>query len=116
MSQEAPKPVIILCRDLLFGSKISASSKVTGVPLKFVRDPAKLAEPIDSNRLIADLNQPGYLEAATEWKQRTGGHVAGFAGHVQSETLAKAKAAGFDLVLTNGAFTAQLDTILRGQG
>lgn len=114
MSEETPQPVVVLCRDLLFGSKISAASKATGIPLKFVRDPAKLSETDHLERMIVDLNQPGYLEAAASWKKRTAGHVTGFAGHVQTETLMNAKAMGIDAVMTNGTFSSQVDAILRG--
>jgi hypothetical protein len=114
MSDQTPDPVVVLCRDLLFGSKISAASKATGIPLKFVRDPAKLAETDHLKRMVVDLNQPGHLEAAADWKKRTAGHVTGFAGHVQTETLVNAKKFGIDSVMTNGAFSSQINAILRG--
>src|SRR3954451_22032584 len=93
LQQETP-PVVVLCRDLFFGSKITATSKAVGVPVRMLRDPAKLAEHSASRRLIVDLNQPGYLDAAAAWKRSTGGNVSGFVKHTDTETIANARSAG----------------------
>jgi hypothetical protein len=108
--------VIVLCRDLMFGSKITSAAKAAGVSVKMIRDPAKLAEETASQRLIADLNQSGFLEAAHAWKTRTGGHVTGFVGHVNTQTISRARAVGIDSVISNGTFSARLPEVLRGNG
>jgi hypothetical protein len=120
MSQETAEqqtpPVLVLCRDLFFGSKITATSKAVGVPVRMLRDPAKLSELNASRRLIVDLNQPGYLDAATTWKRATGGEVSGFVKHTDTQTIAAARSAGIDAIYSQGAFTARLDSILAGAG
>ena len=106
-------PILILCRDLMFSSKITATAKAHGVPFKVIRDPSKLIEE-PAARMMVDLTQEGYLQAAAEWKSRTKGHVTGFAGHTDVDTLTAAEAAGLDSVFTRGAFTANLDRIVVG--
>jgi hypothetical protein len=69
-----------------------------------------------AKRLVVDLNAPENLAAAADWKRQFGGHVTGFAAHVAVETLAAAKAAGIDRVMTNGGFTASLPAIVKGEG
>jgi hypothetical protein len=108
-----PSPILILCRDLMFSSKITATAKAQGVPFKVIRDASKLADE-PAARMMVDLTQEGYLPAAAAWKARTGGHVTGFAGHTDVETLSAAKVAGLDAVFTRGAFTSNLERIIQG--
>ena len=42
-TEKQEKPVLALVRDLMFVSKIVATARSAGEPLKVVRDPAKLA-------------------------------------------------------------------------
>lgn len=104
-------PILILCRDLLFGSKITATAKATGHPFKVIRDPKKLAEE-EGARLVVDLTQEGFLDAAIAWKARTGGHVTGFAGHTDVELISAAQTAGLNMVLSRGEFSARLADVL----
>ena len=90
----SPTPaLLILCRDLLFGSKITSAAQSAGVAYNVVRDPARLADQ-PGRRLIVDLNQDGALDAASTWRQSTGGEVVGFVSHVDVETISRARAAG----------------------
>jgi hypothetical protein len=109
---DAATPILVLCRDLLFASKISSAAKGLDVPVKLIRDPLKLAAETEGRRLIVDLTQDGFIQAAAEWKQRTGGHVTGFAGHADTETIDRAQRAGIDSVLPRGGFVANLAQIL----
>ena len=95
----------------MFASKISASAKSLGLSVKFIRDP-KLLQSESGNRLILDLNQPGAIEAAVQWKQEYDGQVIGFVSHVDNETIARAKAAGIDQILSRGQFAQNMDRIL----
>jgi hypothetical protein len=108
--------ILVLCRDLLFASKISAAAKSANVPVKMLRDVAKLHDEEEAGRLIVDLTQEGFIEAAAEWKQRTGGRVTGFAGHADMETITRARDAGIDQVLAKGEFVGRLREILREPG
>jgi len=103
---------LVLVRDLMFSSKITAVAREAGVAVKVVRDPAQLASQ-PGERLIVDLNQPGALEAATAWKQTTGGEVIGFASHVDTDTIHKARQSGIDRVLSRGQFTQLLPNLLQ---
>ena len=118
MSEASPPPVetVVLIRDLLFSSKVSAAARLSRVreSVRIVRDPAKLAE-IDAKRLIVDLNADDHLEAAVAWKARTGGEVTGFVSHVDGDAIAAARRLGIDRVLSNGGFSANVDAIVRGE-
>lgn len=105
---------VALVRDLMFVSKMTASSRATGVAVQVVRDPTKLAD-VAGAQLLVDLSLTGALEAAVAWKARTGGRVIGFVSHVLVDQIAAARAAGLDEVMSNGALAGQLDRILTGQ-
>jgi hypothetical protein len=79
-----------------------------------LRDADKLAD-AGSGRLIVDLNQPGALDAAAQWKNRTGGSVTGFTAHTNSDTIARAKSLGVDRILTRSAFVQQLPELLKNE-
>ena len=110
MTEPTPSPVLALVRDLIFSSRITATAKATGVNVKVVRDSTTLANQPGS-LLIVDLNQPGFIEAAAEWKATTAREVIGFVSHVDGETIALAKAAGFE-TLPRSRFVEELESIL----
>src|SRR3954454_15358704 len=98
---------LVLVRDLMFSSKITAAAREAGVAVKIVRDPAQLSSQ-SGDRLIVDFSQTGALDAAAEWKRATGNVVIGFVSHVDTDTIAKASESGIDHVLTRGQFTQLL--------
>lgn len=106
-------PTLVLVRDLLFSSKITAAARAKGVAVKVVRSPAGLAAE-GGSRLIVDLNADGHLNAAIDWKTRTGGEVIGFVSHVAGDAIAEARRLGVDRILSNGGFSANVDSILGG--
>ncbi|MBC7785554.1 MAG: hypothetical protein H7144_17100 [Burkholderiales bacterium] len=108
--EDAP-PVLIHIRDLIFSSKVVATARAINVPFKVVRDASKVLE-TPGKRLIVDLNVDGTLQTAIDWKQRHGGEVIGFVSHVATDTIQTAREAGIDHVMSNGAFSGQLETIL----
>jgi hypothetical protein len=107
-----PHEVLVLVRDLMFSSKISATAQAVGVPVKMLREPEKLAAE-QADRLIVDLNQPGALEAVARWKQETGGHAIGFVSHVDRETIDRAKSLGIDEILPRSQFVQRIGELLR---
>jgi hypothetical protein len=109
--QPTPEPVIALVRDLLFGSNISASARGAGVPVRMMREVGKLAG-ADGKMLLVDLALDGAIAAAGEWGKATGKPVIGFVSHVDTDTAAKAEAAGIR-VMTRGAFSASLPKLLK---
>ena len=108
----APAPILLLCRDLMFVSKVTATARALGVPVQVVRDPAQL--PQQGTRLLVDLNQSGAIEAAATWKAATAGQVIGFVSHVDTDTTERARAAGLDQVLPRSRFSATLEQIIGG--
>ena len=113
MSDEpTPSPtLLILCRDLLLGSRITAAAQSAGVPFRVVRDAAKLTGQ-EGRRLIVDLNQEGAADAAAAWKAATGGEVVGFVSHVDGATIQQARGAGLDQVMARSAFVDQLPRLV----
>jgi hypothetical protein len=104
--------VLALARDLMFSSKITAEGRAAGVGVKIVRDPAALGG-TPGRLLLADLALDGAIEAAAAWRMNTGGPVVGFVSHVDAQTIARAREAGLDNVMTRGSFTRQLPEIFR---
>src|SRR3954471_23299818 len=105
-SPEQPS-ILLLCRDLMFLSKVTATARAAGVNVQVVRDPTML--PAMGTRLLVDLNQDGALDAAAGWKAATGGEVIGFVSHVDGETIQRARQAGLDQTLPRSRFTADLE-------
>ncbi len=111
-----PPSLLILCRDLLLGSKITAAAQSAGVSFKVIRDAGKLAGQV-GRRLIVDLNQDGAIDAAAAWKSETGdaGDVVGFVSHVDAATIQRAREAGLDLVMARSSFVQQLPGLMRSR-
>ena len=113
--EPAPTPpaLLILCRDLLLGSRITAAAQAAGVPFKVVRDATKLSGQV-GQRLIVDLNQDGAVAAAAAWNAATSGaDVVGFVSHVDAATIQRARDAGLDQVLPRSRFVEELAQLVR---
>ena len=107
-----PLPVLVLVRDLMFSSRISAAARAGGIQVSMLRDAVELAATTPGCRLIVDLNQPGALESALQWKRATSGEVIGFISHVDAETIAHARAGGIDRVLPRSRFVEMIPELL----
>ena len=110
---ESPEPVLVLARDLMFQSRITAAARRAGVAVKVVRDPAALAGAA-GRLVIADLDQDGAVEAAAAWAKATGRPAAGLVQHVHVEVIRAAQAAGIDPIVTRSRFDAVLPRLLGG--
>ena len=109
-------PVLVAVRDLLFRSKIQTAAERLGVPLQLAPRGAPLADAaraLGEGTLLADLGEPGMLEAIREAKAAAPVRVVGFLGHLQTELARTAAEAGVDLVLSRGELVQRLDEILR---
>jgi len=99
----------------MFSSRVSSTAAQLGIPVKILRDPARLAGEAGS-RLIVDLNLPGAIEAAQAWKlaaeHGNARSAAGFVSHVDAETIHKARAAGIDRVMARSQFVQVLPELL----
>jgi hypothetical protein len=112
MSDAAHRPpVLALVRDLIFASRITATASASNVTVQLIRDPADLGRR-PGRRLLVDLNLPGAIAAAAEWSRATGGDVAGFVSHVDTATIAQARAAGIHKVLARSRFVEVLLSLL----
>jgi hypothetical protein len=109
----AATPILVVVRDLLFASKIGATANALNVPIRIVRDPAKLSAETAS-RLIVDLNQEGALEAAATWKKSAEGRfVTGFVSHVDKPVIDRARQLGIDQILPRSQFVTMLPALLQ---
>jgi len=114
--------IVCVLDDLLFSVKISTAAKATGADVYFERTPGKVIERIREQQpslVIFDLNSArlapmraiAELKADPELKPiRTLGYVS----HVDSDTIAAARAAVIDQVLARSAFSANVGAILTG--
>lgn len=105
----------------MFMARVTGTARELGVPVKVVRDPAKLAAEAvpgaaQTPRLIVDLNLNGAIEAAAAWKAAGGGAVAGFVSHVDGETIRRAREAGIDRVMPRSQFVQVLPDLLTEGG
>jgi AmiR/NasT family two-component response regulator len=113
MPDPAPPPVLALCRDLIFASRIAATARALGVPCQILRDPDKLADQ-RGDLLLVDLNEPGAIEAASAWGQRHSRPVIGFVSHVHAARIAQARDAGITRVMARSGFVEALPELMTG--
>ena len=111
-SSPAGDPVLVLVRDLIFSSRITATAKAADVAVVLVRDPAQLAGRA-GRQLIVDLNQDGAIEAAAAWGKASGNEVTGFVSHVDADTIARARSAGIGRVIPRSRFVEDLPALLQ---
>ncbi len=103
--------VVVLNRDLMFGSRISVAARSLGYAARFVRDLPALAE------ALAEAGEPPVLvvldmNAALDWDAVAAliagldGRVPtlGFGPHVDVEGRRAAKGAGLTRIVSNGEF------------
>lgn len=109
MSQQPQ--IIVLVRDLMFAGRIRATAAEAGVCVQMLRDPAVLVNQA-APRLIVDLNLPGGIEAAEQWKKQTQGEVIGFVAHTDQAAIDRAHSAGVDRVLARSRFVELLPQLL----
>jgi len=106
--------VLVACRDLLYRSRIQSAADRLGVALTLAprdRPLADAARAAGGGIALLDLGDAGVLEAIPEVRA-AGLTVFAFAGHVQEERIAAARAAGADEVLSKGQLVARIDAIL----
>ena len=109
---------ILLCDDLMFASRITGTARDLGLAVTPVRTTAAaldLARRNDPTCVIVDLAIPG-LDLPNLVHDFAGlprrPRVVAYGSHVDTATLAAARAAGCDLVLPRSKFVADLPTAL----
>jgi hypothetical protein len=111
---------LLLCRDLIFTSKIKGTAADLGYSLMVASSDLQARSMIEmySPRVVlvdltaGDLVAPRALMSYQELARSTAWFVA-FGSHVDVDKLVAAKAAGCHVVLPRSRFTAELPTLLR---
>jgi hypothetical protein len=110
--QDSQEPkVLALVRDLMFSSRITATARSLAVDVRVIRDAASLGNQ-PGKLLLVDLNLAGAIDAASAWRNATGGAVIGFVSHVDAATIAKAREEGLERVMARSGFVEALPGIL----
>jgi CheY-like chemotaxis protein len=107
--------ILLLCDDLLFGSKVTTTGRAYGIPVVVARTPAAAtAKAAAASCLIIDLHLTGLDLPQLLAEVRAAGvaRVIGFGSHVDVQTLKAARRAGCDAVMPKSQFTAELETKL----
>ena len=77
-------------------------SRLAGIDVTFVTDPASLADATAADVVVVDLSRPGVLDAVTGMPD--GVRTIGFGSHVDRDLLDAARAAGCDEVMARSEF------------
>lgn len=107
--------VVLLCDDLLFGSKVTTTGRAHGIPVAVARTPAAaVAKAADAGCVIVDLHLDGLDvgKLVADLRATRTVRVIGFGSHVDVETLKAARRAGCDLVMPRSQFNSELETKL----
>jgi DNA-binding NarL/FixJ family response regulator len=113
---------MILCAidDLIFSIKISTAAKQLGVEVFFERSADRVLDRIREKQpslVILDLNSVKMNPLGTLTAMKSDAALGvirtlGYVSHVDSETIAAARAAGVDQVMARSAFVERLAEIL----
>jgi len=112
--------IIAAVDDLMFTSKISSTARQLGIEVAFARsceELLRLAHALKPTLVIVDLNSrtldvPGAIAAIKADAELASISMLGFVSHVDTDAIARAKAAGIDEVLARSAFSARIAEIL----
>jgi hypothetical protein len=111
--------LLIAVRDLLFRSKIQAAAERLDVPFRFAPRTGGLDQALreaGGGTVLVDLNQSGVLDEVRAAREAGATRIVGFLGHLQTDLMDEAGAAGVDEVLTRGQLVNRLDDLLRDAG
>jgi hypothetical protein len=109
--------ILILCDDLIFTSKITATARAQNLPASAARTPTVLHAKVDGTTgcILIDLHNLDLkiadLVPALRAKAPTA-RLYGFGSHVDVETLKVARAAGLDRVMPRSQFVDLLESEL----
>jgi FixJ family two-component response regulator len=107
--------VVVLNRDLMFGSRIRSAMATLGLQTVVKADTAaflETARSLGDRAVIAIIDMNGMVDweavAATLKRDNLLPPVLGFGSHTDVETRRAAKAAGVDRIVSNGQFNADM--------
>lgn len=118
MESAGSPDLVLLSRDLFFGSRITGTARELGYSASVVgSEPAAAAAATQPGcrLLLIDLSPPSVnvLAIMDALPNDTRPRVVAFGAHVQTRQLQEAQAAGCDDVLTRNRLTAELADLLR---
>lgn len=106
---EAGRSILVLNRDLIFGSRIAAAARSLGLDCRFARDLSALADAVSAadghpDLVVVDMNAPLDWPRLAEIVAGVGKSVPflGFGPHVDIEGRRAAKGAGLTRIVSNG--------------
>ncbi len=110
--------VLVVCDDLFFWARIHGTANLLGRRVFRVTGEPSMEEAWREGgvrRIVADLTSRSVdvIGWASRWKAREDApEIIGFVSHVDVETQARARRAGFDSVLPNSRFSEKLAELL----
>jgi DNA-binding response OmpR family regulator len=111
--------VLLITSDLACSSSVAGAAQRAGVELRTALGPAAIEAKLAGEPpalVILDLSTPGAnaRELVPQLRTRlaTSGRIVAFGPHVHTGTLAAAREAGCDLVISRGEFHARVDEYL----
>jgi len=107
-------PVVYLCSDLLFTSKIRETAQALGLAAEAARDAGTLAALAAGARcVVVDLRRPDALLALDGLRTADAPYSIGFCDHERVERMDEARAHGCTEVVAKGKFSAYLRLMLQ---
>ncbi len=111
--------VLVLCDDLMFTSKVTATGRAAGVAVTVARTAeaaVRRAVEMPATCVLVDLHNPSLNLEQLLTELRAGcpamPRVIGFGSHVDVNTLKAARKAGCDQVMPRSQFSEQLESKL----
>lgn len=113
------KIVLVLCDDLIFGSRITGEARAAGLDTKTFKTVENLLDAATKLQFVGVLVDLGIIPNSLELlisgiREKCGEAVPilGYGSHVDAELLKKARVAGYDPVLPRSKFVIDLPLIL----
>ena len=110
--------VIALAADLIFAARIRSVAEAAGINLVLAKDVADFINKVRENapRLaVLDLDRRGlHVAEAVASVKESGVPLLCYVSHVREDLIAQAKDAGADRVIARGAFSKNMEQLLRG--
>ncbi len=108
---------VLVSSDMMVSSRLSNTAQRANVPLTIALSAGDLTSQLSGQTrlVIVDLTQPGLNIVEAVSAVRTiapAAKILAFGPHVDEELLAEASAAGCDLVLSNGQFHREQESLL----
>lgn len=102
---------LLLCDDLIFSSKITATAAAHGEQVRVARTVDELVRKVNAATaaVILELDHSDFHVAEVIARLSPRPRVIAYGSHVDAERLREARRAGCDLVLTRGQFVEQLE-------